>query len=112
EKKEYGRCLDKMVQAFREQDLVALGEVSTRSATLNQERCPKRFYTAVLELCQQVRGLGVVVTHSGPCIGILLAQDDPDFALKKQAIWNQLAQLLPHRMVYEPISTHKSDRDA
>ena len=63
-----------MVRAFREQDLSALGEVSTRSATLNQQRCPKRFYAAVLELCQKVGGLGVVVTHSGPCIGILLAQ--------------------------------------
>ena len=111
EKKEYNSCLDKMVRAFREQDLSALGEVSTRSSTLNQKRCPKRFYAAVLEICQQVRGLGVVVTHSGPCIGILLAQDDRDFNLKKQDIWNQLAQLSPHRMVYETITTHRSQRD-
>jgi len=111
EKKEYGRCLDKMVQAFQAQDLMALGEVSTRSATLNQQRCPKRFYAGVLEICQQGRGLGVVVTHSGPCIGILLAQDDRDFDLKKQDIWNQLAQLSPHRMVYETITAHRPHRD-
>lgn len=111
EKKEYGTCLDKMVRAFREHDLMALGEVSTRSATLNQQRCPKRFYAAVLEICQKVRGLGVIVTHSGPCIGILLSQDDSDFDVKQQDIWNQLSQLSPHLMVYETITRHRSPRD-
>ena len=100
------------MRAFREHDLVALGEVSTCSAALNQKRCPKRLYTEVLEICRKVRGLGVVVTHSGPCIGILLSQDDRDFHLKKQDIWNQFATLSPTRMVYETITKHRSKRDA
>ena len=111
EKKEYGNCLDKMVRAFREHDLIALGEVSTRSATLNQKRCPKRFYAEVLKICQKIRGLGVVVTHSGPCIGILLSQDDRDFHVKKQDIWNQFATLSPNLMVHETITKHRSKRD-
>jgi len=31
--------------------------------------------------------------------------------MKKQAIWNQFAQLSPHLMVYETITTHRSQRD-
>jgi uncharacterized protein involved in propanediol utilization len=112
EKQEYRSCLDKMMRAFREQDLVTLGEVSTRSATLNQKRCPKRFYPAVLEICRKAQGLGVVVTHSGPCIGILLAQDDRNFHAKEAYIRDRFATLSPHLMVYETLTKHRPKRAA
>jgi len=107
EKQEYRVCLDKMLRAFREQDVRGVGEVSSRSAELQQQRRPKRFYREVLEICRQARGLGVVVTHSGPCIGILLAEDDPDFTAKVAQIRTRFSALSPTILSYQTLTKQR-----
>jgi L-threonine kinase len=71
ERQTYRGLLEEVGEVFRRGDLVALGRIATRSAMMNQRRNPRRHLEAVLALRQQVGALGVVVTHSGPYIGLL-----------------------------------------
>lgn len=82
ERREYARLLDLLAVALAGGDLATVGRVATRSAELNQARCPKRYLDGLREVCRQVGGLGVVVAHSGTVLGILISNDDPRHAGK------------------------------
>lgn len=82
ERREYTRLLDLLAVALAGGDLATVGRVATRSAEMNQARCPKRCLDRLRHLCRQVGGLGVVVAHSGTVLGILISNDDPDYAGK------------------------------
>jgi uncharacterized protein involved in propanediol utilization len=79
EKEEYEWLLKKIERAIIKQDSHAIGEVSLRSAILNQRRHKKRYLEQVREICQEVGGLGVVVAHSGTYLGILLSPQEQRF---------------------------------
>jgi L-threonine kinase len=68
---EYASLLEQAGTAISRNDLGLLGRVATRSAVLNQKRNPKRHLSEMLEISEETGALGVVVTHSGPCIGLL-----------------------------------------
>lgn len=76
-RREYARLLDVLSAAVAAGDLGAVGEVSTRSAVLNQRLNPKRCLDGMLRLNERVGGLGVVTAHSGTVLGVLLRTDDP-----------------------------------
>jgi L-threonine kinase len=46
---------------------------------LNQRLCPKRTLDEMIAICAEVGGLGVVTTHSGTALGVLLDEHDPAF---------------------------------
>lgn len=82
ERREYARLLDRLAVALPAGDLATVGAVATRSAVLNQARCPKPHLDQVLEVCRQVGALGVAVAHSGTMAGVLVVKSDPDHARK------------------------------
>ena len=71
EQRTYRALLERVGEVFARGDLAALGRIATRSAVLNQRRNPRRHLAEVLALRRQLGALGVAVTHSGPCIGLL-----------------------------------------
>ncbi|WP_432092058.1 kinase [Streptomyces sp. NRRL F-5630] len=71
-RREYARLVDDLADAVRAADLSALGAVTTRSAVLNQRWLPKRNLDAMTGIAQRVGALGVVCTHSGTMLGLLL----------------------------------------
>ncbi len=71
ERKEYEGLLDRTIEAVERQDLRSLGEIATRSSEMNQVRNPKQHLETMLRLREDSGALGVVVTHSGPCLGLL-----------------------------------------
>lgn len=71
ERQTYRRLLEQVGEALGQGDLAGLGRIATRSARLNQRRNPLRHLEEVLALRRKFGALGVVVTHSGPCIGLL-----------------------------------------
>lgn len=79
EKREYDELLNSISIAIKEKRLETIGEISTRSAMLNQRLLEKKQFKQVLDICQIVKGLGIVITHSGTCIGILLDQHHTDY---------------------------------
>lgn len=78
DRRTYARLLDRLTEAVCRCDLPAIGEVATRSALMNQLLRPKWTLGAMLDICIEVGGLGVVNAHSGTMLGILLDSRDPD----------------------------------
>ncbi|MEV6808885.1 kinase [Streptomyces sp. NPDC051132] len=76
---EYARLLERMATAVARGDLAEVGAVATRSALMNQVLRPKRTLEVMTGICRQVGGLGVVVGHSGTCLGVLLDTSDPSY---------------------------------
>lgn len=81
-RREYGVLLDRLTTALAAGDLATVGRIATRSALLNQERCPKAHLDRAVEICREVRALGVAVAHSGTLVGIIVSAGDPDHAAK------------------------------
>lgn len=71
-RREYARLVDDLTRAVRHADLRAVGAVATRSAVLNQYRLPKRNLDAMIGIAERVGAPGVVCTHSGTMLGLLL----------------------------------------
>lgn len=69
---EYEGLLVDMERAITRGDLRTVGEISTRSAVLNQELLPKAHLEPVLEVSRRYDALGVVAAHSGTQLGVLL----------------------------------------
>jgi L-threonine kinase len=82
DRREYARLLDAMADAVRRADLAAVGALASRSAVMNQALWPKRSLAAVLDICAEIGGLGVVAAHSGTMLGILLDVSDPAYRTK------------------------------
>lgn len=76
---EYERLLLDLARAVRERHLPSVGDVATRSAVLNQEVLPKEYLELFLDLRARHDALGVVATHSGTCLGLLLDPGSPQF---------------------------------
>lgn len=69
---EYEELLRGIEQAIARRDLRAVGEISTRSAVLNQELLPKKHLDLLLDMRRRHDALGVVAAHSGTHLGLLL----------------------------------------
>jgi len=59
-------------RAIRNSDAGLLGQVASASARINQNHLPKKHFTAVLKLAEEVDACGVHVAHSGNLMGILI----------------------------------------
>jgi uncharacterized protein involved in propanediol utilization len=79
ERGEYGALLDGLAAALATGDLAAVGRISTRSAELNQSRVRKRHLDRMLEIRRDIGALGVVVTHSGTMVGLLISGADAGY---------------------------------
>lgn len=70
--REYADLLGTLTAAVRDGDLRTVGHVATRSCELLEKiRCHPALPN-MLRICRQVDGLGVVCTHSGTMLGLLL----------------------------------------
>ncbi|WP_117193984.1 GHMP family kinase ATP-binding protein [Rhizobium terrae] len=75
-----------------------LGEVTTRSAMINQRRLPQPNFDALLELSRSAGAYGLQVAHSGRMIGILL---DPRVDRRDKLVQHIQAELLQLNMFPE-----------
>jgi len=103
-KETYRAVLEEIKTAFALSDWQLLGRASTQSAILNQSFHPKMNLDRVMAICEENGGLGVVVTHSGPCIGIMLLVNDPDFSKKAAAVEAAMRRVTPNIMTLDVIS--------
>jgi L-threonine kinase len=105
ETQEYASLLGEIRRAIARADLQAIGRVATRSALLNQRRHLKRSLDAMLELCESIGGLGVVVAHSGTCVGILLQTEGQRFREQFVRARDGLRRLTDRVLVYQAVSS-------
>lgn len=113
EKEEYDQLLEKVAYAISEQDLHAVGEVAQRSAILNQRLHRKHYLEQVIDICQKVKGLGVIVAHSGPCLGILLSPDNAQYHYQLHFTFGALRQLVGNATLFHSwYPTAQTDQQA
>jgi uncharacterized protein involved in propanediol utilization len=70
--KTYASLLEKMTFAFEIDDLHTIGSIATESALLNQRFNFKPHLDGMLRVARQVKAYGVINTHSGTCLGLLI----------------------------------------
>lgn len=91
ERREFDRLLAALIRAIERSNLPEVGRIATRSAQLNERLPPKRTLAAVAAAAAEIGALGVVVTHSGPMIGMLFVNNDPMYTGKctaaRQVCW-------------------------
>lgn len=104
---EYAGLLDTIEAAVLENDLELLGSVSTRSAVLNQRRNPKRHLEEMIEIGRDYDALGVVVAHSGPCLGLLFP-DRAAFADRVERARARVSEVGGNAFVVESLETGRS----
>ena len=92
---EYEDLLFRIERAIARGDLRSLGEISTRSAVLNQEILPKTHLDLLLEMRRRYKALGIVAAHSGTQLGLLLAPDSSNRFRSLPAIVAELARYCP-----------------
>lgn len=97
---EYEGLLLGMERAVARKDLRSLGEISTRSAILNQEVLPKTNLDLLLDTSRRYKALGVVAAHSGTHLGLLLDPDAPDPHQTLPAVVSELSRYCPDVRVY------------
>ncbi|MFJ3387291.1 MULTISPECIES: kinase [unclassified Lysinibacillus] len=92
-KQEYELLLKKLITAINNNDYKGIGEITTRSAILHQNVSPKRTLNQMIDINNEINGLGVVIAHSGTYIGILISQHDEEY-YEKLGIAKQLISKL------------------
>jgi uncharacterized protein involved in propanediol utilization len=100
----YGGLLDELTHAVATGDLALVGRIATRSAELNQAGSPKRLLQAMTELCQELSGLGVVATHSGTMLGLLLDPTAQDHPRRLAAAVRACCALTPRVSVFQTLA--------
>ncbi len=88
---EYERLLQDLRRAVKQRHLPSVGDVATRSAILNQDVLPKEHLELFLDLRARYDALGVVATHSGTCLGLLL---DPGLPRHPEVLPELVSELL------------------
>jgi len=107
EEEEYSVLLGRLATAFRDRDLELLGSVCTRGAYLNQKRNPKILLDTAHAISDRCGALGVVVTHSGTVLGIMLSHYDDAFEEKEANILAALSRLDGRVMAVDSLSYNK-----
>lgn len=102
-RQEYHALLDTLSTAVRRQDLQVIGQIATHSALLNQKLNPKRTLNDLIAICQEVDGLGVVVAHSGTCLGLLLSPHDQRYPDQLRAARRHLTSLTETVVIYHTL---------
>lgn len=82
ERVRYEQLLLQLEVAISTNNLTLVGKIATESTLLNQKFLKKNFLKKVIEVNNNIGGLGVVTTHSGTYIGILLDGCREDINLK------------------------------
>lgn len=83
-KNEYQTLLDELTLAIKTGNVRRLGDVTTRSAELNQLLHPKKTLEKMKTINKAIGGSGIVTAHSGTYIGIIISRDDPEYHAKIQ----------------------------
>jgi uncharacterized protein involved in propanediol utilization len=97
---EYENLLLGIERAVARGDLRSLGEISTRSAILNQDILSKAHLDLLLDMRQRYEALGIVVAHSGTQLGLLLDSNSLNHSQSLPAIITELAHYCPEVRIH------------
>lgn len=96
----YALLCNDLVMAFAANDIARVGIVATQSALMNQKYNNKKNLMRAISLLPDVDGLGVITTHSGTCIGIVLHPRNTNV--------EQVAELVKNAFPLDNVVTYKT----
>lgn len=91
----YAQLFDEISDAFIRQDLEKIGKIATQSALLNQRFNLKPDLDETIKIAEHIGAYGVINTHSGTCLGILI---DPARCDISEAV-NLTRKLFPRKSI-------------
>jgi len=89
----YEKMLLGISEAIRNNDLATLGKITTESTIMNQQYNPKKWIKELINICQNIGGIGVSIAHSGTFAGILLDQNSINFPFQKLSCLQKIKKL-------------------
>ncbi|MBE1556819.1 L-threonine kinase [Filibacter limicola] len=93
EKEIYKVLLSELTYNIKIKNYRKIGEIATRSSLMNQNHNYKKNLYKLLDICKKVECLGVVTTHSGTCIGIMINQFCDDYQEKIKLTKEKVSEL-------------------
>lgn len=72
ERSNFNNLLEDMIAAFKRKDIHAIGQISTKSAEINQKFLQKEKLNILMDIKNRYSLPGVVITHSGTYSGLIL----------------------------------------
>lgn len=99
----YQDMLFTISNAIKNQDLKTIGKISSESAILNQKNNYKKLLKPLLEICEQIQGIGVVVAHSGTYSGIMLDKTSDNYSFQKSVCVARLKNIVSQVNFFHPI---------
>ena len=79
EQKNFSHLLDHLENAIHSRDLVGIGRIASESTRLHQQRAPKQHLEWLAALQHDIGAPGIINSHSGTMLGVLLDIHDNDF---------------------------------
>ncbi|MEO9629263.1 MAG: hypothetical protein ABJG14_02350 [Sulfitobacter sp.] len=76
---EFERLLARLTRAIACRRIDEIGAVATRSAEINESRFPKQSFSAMMDVAKAIAAHGLVTTHSGTGIALLLDRQAPGY---------------------------------
>ncbi|PEE44042.1 GHMP family kinase ATP-binding protein [Bacillus pseudomycoides] len=107
DKMEYRQLLSTISTAIQNQDVFTIGKVASRSAILNQKLRPKQSLNELIAICEEIGGLGVVVAHSGTCLGILLSPDNEKYEEQLHTVSERISAKFKNFSIYQSWNEEK-----
>jgi L-threonine kinase len=98
----YAQLLEKMIIAFQQKNLKKIAEISTKSALLHQKKYPKKNLSLLLNIAKENDALGIITTHSGTYLGIMLDPNHPNYFQQCSIIEKKLSE---HHLVMKKFYT-------
>lgn len=89
----YKNMLFSISKAIRNNDLGTVGKISTESTIMNQQYNPKQWVQRLINICEEINGIGVSIAHSGTFAGILLDQNSINFLFQKLSCLEKMKKL-------------------
>lgn len=77
DKQDYEILLARFITAVETKDIREIGAIATKSAEINQKNNFKQTFNQLLRLNEEIQGVGIINTHSGTYLGIILDGQDP-----------------------------------
>ncbi len=101
ELEEYKKLFIELDQALTTKDLTQIGQITTKSALMNQQRNCKTQLEALCQIAKKYKTLGVATTHSGSMSGILILAEQTS---KIQTVIDEVREHGHEPLIFKTIS--------
>jgi len=98
-------CISK---AIKTKNLSIIGKIATESSIMNQKYNPKKYLKDLIQICEEINGIGISVAHSGTFIGVLLDSNSANFNFQKTTCLKKIKKIKHDVSIFYALNYDKS----